>query len=110
VGFGFLPAVISSAWCMDCVVKFNHQRKRGITMGVARRFNKAKKEDGSQYLDMGIGLGIAIGAGIGAAINNIAIGIGCGLALGIGLGSSLMARKTKRASRKTRTHLPAPNP
>jgi hypothetical protein len=85
-------------------------------MGAAERFNKAKKDDGSQYLAMGIGLGIAIGAGIGvaigAAIQNIAAGIscgvGCGMALGIGIGS-LMARKTKRASGKTRTHLPGPN-
>jgi hypothetical protein len=85
-------------------------------MGAAERFNKAKKDDGSQYLAMGIGLGIAIGAGIGvaigAAIQNIAVGIscgvGCGMALGIGIGS-LMARKTKRASGKTRTHLPGPN-
>ena len=85
-------------------------------IGIAGRFNKAKKDDGSQYLATGIALGIAIGAGIGvaigAAIQNIAVGVavgaGCGIALGVGIGS-LMARKTKRASDKTRTHLPGPN-
>ena len=85
-------------------------------MGTAGRFNKAKKDDGSQYLATGIALGmalgIAIGAGIGAAIQNIAVGISCGvgsgMALGLGIGS-LMARKTKRASGKTRTHLPGLN-
>jgi hypothetical protein len=72
------------------------------------RFNKSKKDDGSQYLGAGIALGIAIGAGIGAAIHNIAIGVGCGLAIGLGIGS-LMAQKTKRASDKTRPHPPRPN-
>ena len=84
--------------------------------GIAGRFNKEKKDDRSQYLGTGIGLGIAIGAGIGVAIGvaiqNIAVGIscgaGCGMALGVGIGS-LMARKTKRASGKTRRHLPGPN-
>jgi hypothetical protein len=78
-------------------------------MGVADRYNKAKKDDGSQYLGFGVGLGIAIGAGFGVAINNIAIGIGCGLAIGICIGSSLMARKAKRAPDKKRPHLPGPN-
>jgi F0F1-type ATP synthase assembly protein I len=85
-------------------------------MGVAERFNKAKKDDGSQYLAMGIAMGIAlglaIGAGIGVAIQNIAVGTSCGMALGLAIGvgiGSLMARKTKRASGKTRTHLPGPN-
>jgi hypothetical protein len=81
-------------------------------MGVAERFNKAKKDDGSQYLAMGIALGLAIGAGIGVAIKNIAVGTSCGMALGLAIGvgiGSLMARKTKRASGKTRTHLPGPN-
>ncbi len=77
-------------------------------MGVAERFNKAKKDDGSQYLGTGIAFGVALGAGIGVAIQNIAIGVGCGLAIGLCIGS-LMARKTKRASDKTRTHLPGPN-
>jgi len=81
-------------------------------MGIGGRFNKAKKDDGSQYLAMGIALGIAIGAGIGVAIQNIAVcigcGVGCGMVLGVGIGS-LMARKIKRASGKTRTHLPGPN-
>ena len=70
--------------------------------------NKAKKDDGSRYLATGIALGIAIGAGIGVAIQNIAAGVGCGLAFGVGIGS-MMARKTKRASGKTRTHLPGPD-
>ena len=85
-------------------------------MGRVGRFNKAKKDDGSQYLATGTALGITIGAGIGVAIGvaiqniavGIAVGVGCGMALGVGIGS-LMARKTKRASGKTRTHLPGPN-
>jgi hypothetical protein len=85
-------------------------------MDRARRFSKAKKDDGSRYLAMGIGLGIAIGAGIGAAIGvaiqniavGIAVGVGCGMSFGIGIGS-LMARKTKQASGKTRTRLPGRN-
>jgi hypothetical protein len=85
-------------------------------MGRAGRFNKAKKDDGSQYLATGIGLGITLGTGIGTAIGaaiqnigvGIAVGVGCGMALGVGIGS-LMARKTKRASVKTRTPLPGPN-
>ncbi len=77
-------------------------------MGRAGRHDKAKKDDGRQYLGMGVGLGIAIGAAIGVAIQNIAICVGCGLALGIGIGS-LMARRTKRVSDKSRTHLPGPN-
>ena len=85
-------------------------------MGIAGRFNKAKKDDDSQYLATGIALGIAIGAGIGVAIGvaiqniaiGIAIGVGCGMAFGVGIGS-LMARKKKRASGKTRTHHPGPN-
>ncbi len=77
-------------------------------MGRVGRYDKAKKDDGSQYLAMGIGLGLAIGAAIGVAIQNIAIGVGCGLAFGIGIGS-LMARKTKRVAGKSRTHLPGPN-
>ncbi len=77
-------------------------------MDRAGRFKKAKKDDGSQYIGMGVGLGLAIGAGVGTAIGNIAIGIGCGLALGISLGS-LMAGKAKRAADKTRANLPGSN-
>jgi hypothetical protein len=85
-------------------------------MNSAGRSNKAKKDDVSQYLATGTALGLSIGAGIGiaigAAIPNIAVGIscgaGCGMAFGIGVGS-LMARKTKRASGRTRTDLPGPN-
>ena len=79
-------------------------------MGMAGRFNKAKKDDHSQYLATGIGLGIAIGAGIGVAIDTaiqnigvgISCGVGCGMALGVGIGS-LMARKTKRVGQNTNT-------
>ncbi len=78
-------------------------------MGVAERFNKAKKDDGSQSIGTGMALGIAIGAGIGVAIQNVAIGISCGLAIGLCIGSSLMVWKRKQASRKTRTQLPGPN-
>lgn len=76
-------------------------------MSRAGRFNKAKKDDGSQYLAMGVGLRIAIGAGIGTALGvaiqniavGIAVGVGCGMALVVGIGSLMAGKQSGRRAK-----------